>query len=118
VRARGGRAAAVNSAPAIGSAFRSITRPRTTSDGRGASFALAVGSALGKSVWAKTGCTRSSDLPERFDFAVDLTAIPRPMGFVAGLPGDSRNFQLWYRNPNSAGAALSNLSDALSIVLR
>ena len=54
----------------------------------------------------------------RFEFSVDLAAIPTPQGTVAGIPGDTWNFQLWYRDSSSGGATLSNFSDALSIVLR
>ncbi len=49
--------------------------------------------------------------------AVDLTALPQPMGPVAPTTGSLWFFQLWYRD-TQGGAPTSNFTDALSIVLQ
>lgn len=39
---------------------------------------------------------------------------PQPTGFIAVLPGDSYNFQYWFRDVGST----SNFSDALSVTFQ
>ena len=45
--------------------------------------------------------------------AIDLTAIPLPNGAVSASPGETWNFQAWYRdaNPN----VTSNFTDAIAV---
>lgn len=47
--------------------------------------------------------------------AANLMAMPQPTGPVAVVPGDSWNFQCWYRD-SFGGAATSNFTDGLSIL--
>ena len=44
----------------------------------------------------------------------DLTSFPQPTGNVAVLPGDTYNFQYWFRDVGST----SNFSDALSVTFQ
>ena len=44
----------------------------------------------------------------------DLNALPQPTGAVVVLPGDSYNFQYWYRDFGNT----SNFSDALSVTFQ
>ncbi len=44
----------------------------------------------------------------------DLNMWPQPTGFIAVLPGDSYNFQYWFRDVGST----SNFSDALSVTFQ
>ncbi len=48
---------------------------------------------------------------------VDLTAIPQPNGNVAVLPGQTWNFQLWYRD-SVLGFPTSNFSDGYTITFQ
>ena len=48
--------------------------------------------------------------------AVDLTAIPQPLGSVPALAGDTWNWQYWYRDANPGPT--SNFSTALSVTFR
>ncbi len=45
---------------------------------------------------------------------VDLMSLPRPTGPIAVQPGDTWNFQLWYRD-TAGGVATSNLTDAVEV---
>jgi len=44
----------------------------------------------------------------------DLTSLPQPTGSVAVLPGDTYNFQYWFRDIGST----SNFSDALAVTFQ
>ena len=46
----------------------------------------------------------------------DLTALPQPNGSVVVLPGDTWNFQAWFRDQAASGMSSSNLSDGLEVV--
>lgn len=46
---------------------------------------------------------------------VDLTSMPSPSGDFAVLPGQTWNFQAWYRDLNGPTGTLSNFSDALEV---
>ena len=49
-----------------------------------------------------------------FSLAIDLNAIPSPLGFLMAAPGDTFNFQTWYRDVGPAGAT-SNFTNGLEI---
>jgi len=49
--------------------------------------------------------------------AVDLTAVPQPNGNVAVQPGETWNFQLWYRD-SVLGFATSNFTDGYTITFQ
>jgi hypothetical protein len=46
-----------------------------------------------------------------------LGAMPQPTGPVMALPGETWNFQCWFRD-SVGGAATSNFSDGLSLLLQ
>ncbi len=48
--------------------------------------------------------------------STDLNALPQPTGPVVVLPGDTWNFQTWFRDSSMAGTPTSNLSDGLEVV--
>ena len=48
----------------------------------------------------------------------DLTALPQPTGAVAVVPGDTWNFQAWFRDTSMAGTPTSNLSNGLEVVFQ
>jgi len=47
--------------------------------------------------------------------AADLTVMPQPNGTVVVLPGETWNFQCWYRDA-VGGSATSNFSDGLAVL--
>lgn len=48
---------------------------------------------------------------------VDLTMIPEGNGFVSAMAGDTRNFQVWFRDI-VGGAPVSNFTDGLAITFQ
>jgi hypothetical protein len=46
----------------------------------------------------------------------DLTVMPQPGGAVAVQPGETWNFQCWYRDAVVGGSATSNFSDGLEVL--
>jgi hypothetical protein len=60
---------------------------------------------------------RQSSQAGTFSLDIDLTAIPTPVfGRVPVAPGETWNFQAWYRDVDGAGGATSNFTDGLSVV--
>lgn len=49
---------------------------------------------------------------------LDLTAVPSVVGVSPVLAGESRTFQLWFRDVGVGGAATSNFSNAVTIEFR
>ena len=49
-------------------------------------------------------------------FPIDLSAIPTPSSLVQALPGETWNFQAWYRDVNPT--VTSNFTDAVSVTFR
>jgi len=49
---------------------------------------------------------------------IDLTMIPRPTTFAAGVAGETWGFQLWHRDIDPQGAQSSNFTGALAVTLR
>jgi len=49
-----------------------------------------------------------------FGIQVDLAAVPQPAGFVAVQPGETWNFQCWYRDAGNG----NNFTDAVSVAFR
>ncbi len=45
---------------------------------------------------------------------MDLTAVPQPTGNVAVQPGDTWNFQAWYRDIGNT----NNFTDAVSVLFQ
>ena len=60
------------------------------------------------------GQIMSSGLGGAFSLAIDLASITQPMGPVGTSPGDTWNFQAWYRDTDPAGAT-SNFTHGLEV---
>ena len=66
---------------------------------------------------ARSWIISSSDLDTQgptFSIQVDLTAVPQPTGTVAVQPGDTWNFQAWYRDLGGT----NNFTDAVSVTFQ
>ena len=82
------------------------TYPYGSSQGR-----LCLGGSIGRHVGP--GEVQRANTWGSLAFTVDLTAVPTPLTFIALQPGDTWNFQVWYRDANPAPT--SNLTVAVSI---
>ena len=69
-----------------------------------------IGRYIGPGQVGQSGGTGTIALP------IDLTQVPQPLGFVSVLPGDTWNFQAWYRDVTSAGD--SNFTTGLTIAFQ
>ncbi len=56
-----------------------------------------------------------ADAQGSFWVALDLTQLPSPLGPIPAMVGETRNFQVWYRDMDSNGMPTSNFTDAVSI---
>lgn len=50
-----------------------------------------------------------------FSLDVDLTSIPTPSGEASVMPGQTWNFQAWFRDTNGMGGTTSNFTDGLEV---
>lgn len=75
---------------------------------------LCLASAIGR--YVGPGQVLSSGTDGSFALAIDLAAIPQPLGPLQGMPGDTWSFQAWFRDANPA--ATSNFTDGLAVTLR
>lgn len=62
------------------------------------------------------GQVLNSGLNGAFSLALDLTAMPQPLGSVAAQAGETWNFQAWYRDANPM--VTSNFTDAVAVTLQ
>lgn len=60
------------------------------------------------------GQIQQSNTSGEFDLNIDLNAIPSPSGFFSVAPGDTLNFQAWYRDSGPAGPT-SNFTNGLQV---
>ena len=51
-----------------------------------------------------------------FSLQIDVAAVPQPQGLVAVLPGETWNFQYWYRDHNPTST--NNFTDAVSVTFQ
>ena len=73
---------------------------------------LCIVGAIGR--YVGPGQIQNSGTAGAVSLALDLTRHPTPSGLVAVSPGETWNFQAWYRD-SAGGAATSNFSDALEV---
>jgi hypothetical protein len=85
------------------------TYPFGSSQGR-----LCLGGAIGRHVGP--GEVQRADTWGSLAFTVDLTAVPTPFSYIVLQPGDTWNFQVWYRDANPA--PISNFTVAVSILFQ
>ena len=76
---------------------------------------LCLGGSIGR--YVGPGQIQNSGMLGEISLALDLTAVPQPTGAVAVAPGETWNFQAWYRDA-VGGTAVSNFSDGLSILFQ
>lgn len=76
---------------------------------------LCLGGAIGR--YSALDEVQNSGLTGQFELQIDLTMTPTPTGFVAIMPGETWNFQAWYRDL-VAGVSTSNFTDAISITFQ
>ncbi len=75
---------------------------------------LCLSASIGR--YTGPGQVQSSGEASAFHLQVDLLHTPLPGGSIAVQPGDTWNFQHWYRDP-AGGGFFFNLSDAITIQL-
>ncbi len=78
----------------------------------GSQGVLCLGGAIGRFVGP--GQIQNSGAAGEFSLQLNLQALPTPTGPVAALPGESWNFQAWYRDA-VGGVATSNFTSAVTI---
>ena len=73
---------------------------------------LCLGGAIGR--YVGPGQIVNSGATGEVSLALDLTQTPQPTGFVSVQPGETWNFQAWYRDA-VGGTATSNFTDGLEV---
>jgi formylglycine-generating enzyme required for sulfatase activity len=73
---------------------------------------LCLGNPIGRQVG---GVIPNSGATGIVNVTADLNVMPQPNGAVVVLPGDTWNFQCWYRDA-VGGSATSNFSDGLAVL--
>ncbi len=81
----------------------------------GSSGNLCLGGSVGR--YVGPGQVQNSGSGAAIELTIDLLAIPQPTGFVVGAPGDTWNFQAWYRD-SASGVPTSNFTNGLSVALQ
>ena len=71
-----------------------------------------LGGSIGR--YVGVGQIRNSGGTGSFAIRLDLNQIPQPNGFVAAQPGETWNFQAWYRD-SIGGTATSNFSNGRTL---
>lgn len=79
----------------------------------GSTGVLCLGPPIGRLVGGQVVNSGSTGLVR---VQADLTALPQPGGAAVALPGETWNFQYWYRDV-VGGIALSRFSDGLAVLL-
>ncbi|RKY16071.1 MAG: hypothetical protein DRQ55_18765 [Planctomycetota bacterium] len=83
--------------------------PVNNSQGR-----LCLGGFIGR--YVGPGQIQNSGSTGTFSLALDLDAVPTPAGIVAVQPGETWNFQAWYRDANPT--TTSNFTDAVAVTFQ
>ncbi|MEC8494096.1 MAG: hypothetical protein VXZ39_04190, partial [Planctomycetota bacterium] len=73
---------------------------------------LCLGGAIGR--YIGPGQIQFADAMGVVSLPIDLTMVPQSSGFVSVMSGDTRNFQVWFRDL-VGGAPVSNFTDGLEI---
>jgi probable HAF family extracellular repeat protein len=84
-----------------------VVYPIPNSDG-----VLCLGGSIGR--YVGPGQIRNSGTTGSFALAIDLTAIPQPLGAVPVQPGETWHFQAWHRDANPMPT--SNFTNGLSLL--
>lgn len=75
---------------------------------------LCLAGAIGR--YLQPGQVQLTDGGGSVSLALDLSATPTPLGFVAIAPGETWHFQCWYRDRNPT--ATNNLTHAVAVSFR
>jgi len=78
----------------------------------GSQGVLCLGGAIGR--YVGPGQIKNSGATGSFSLAIDNTRLPTPTGPVAGVVGETWNFQAWYRDA-VGGTATSNFTNGLAV---
>ncbi len=81
----------------------------------GSSGNLCLGGAIGR--YVGPGQIQQAGTGGDIGLDVDLTMLPTPNGLIAVLPGDTHNFQAWYRDA-LMGMTTSNFTDGVSVLFQ
>jgi hypothetical protein len=73
---------------------------------------LCLGGSIGR--YVGPGQIKNSGATGSFSLQLNLTAMPQPGGAVGAAPGDTWNFQAWYRDA-VGGLPTSNFTEGLSV---
>ena len=73
---------------------------------------LCLGGSIGR--YTGAGQILNSGVQGSISLALDLTAIPQPLGFVSIQSGETWNWQTWFRD-SSMGVTTSNFSDGVEV---
>lgn len=76
---------------------------------------LCVSGAIGR--YVGPGEIMNSGTNGAISIGIDLNGIPQPNGLVQAMPGESWNWQTWFRD-SVGGTVTSNFSDGIEIVLQ
>ncbi len=76
---------------------------------------LCLGGMIGR--YVGPGQVQQANTSGNIQLSIDLTMIPQPLGFVAVQPGETWNFQAWYRD-SAGGIPTSNFTDGYSITFQ
>lgn len=76
---------------------------------------LCLGGAIGR--YVGPGQIVNSGAAGEVSLALDLTQVPQPTGFASAQPGETWNFQAWYRDA-VGGTATSNFTDGISLTFQ
>ncbi len=92
--------------------FLTSTGQNTVAQPGGSQGVLCLGGAIGR--YVGPGQILNSGPAGTVSLALDLTQLPQPTGFVAVQPGETWNFQAWFRD-SVGGSATSNFTDGLEV---
>ena len=102
--------------PAFAFAFFIVSEVQGFAMGPGGSDGnLCLGGAIGR--YVGPGQIQQAGLGGSVALTIDLTQVPQPLGFVSIAPGETWNFQAWYRDSTPSGPT-SNFTDGLSIAFQ
>ena len=75
---------------------------------------LCLGGLIGR--YSGPGQIKNSGAAGSFSLAIDLTAMPQPVGHIAAQAGETWYFQAWYRDANPMST--SNFTDAVRVTFQ
>ncbi|MEM1448242.1 MAG: VCBS repeat-containing protein [Planctomycetota bacterium] len=96
--------------------FLASRTPGSIAHPGGSAGTLCLNGAIGR--YVGPGEIQSSGASGVVDLRVDLTRVPQPTGPVQAIAGETWHFQAWFRDVDGAGAATSNFTGSLAVLLR